>query len=195
VLSSAGVAFGSLTFALAAAMGAAAQFGMPINHSDPKLEPATVRELVGRYCRLDYSGARLNASDWPKLQPLVAWRTNPDYPLFMLTSRFDLDSEAVPEHGKYVVTVHYRLLGKYDMTAGYSQESANQIEDVEFVVAETNGDWRITEVNPSYPHPSRASTLQWLDKKLAEEKDPMAKTIYQQAIEQLQSQRASPLAH
>ena len=48
----------------------------------------------------------------------------------MVTSRFDVDTEPTLEHGKYLVTVHYRLLGKYDMAEGYSQESANTIQDV-----------------------------------------------------------------
>ena len=93
------------------------------------------------------------------------------------------------------MTVHYRLLGRYDMAEGYSQESANQIEDVRFVVSEVNGDWRITEADPSYPHPSRAAALQWINKKLAEAQDPAAKTDLPNAIKQLQSQKSLPFAH
>jgi hypothetical protein len=63
------------------------------------------------------------------------------------------------------------------------------------VVSEVNGDWRITEADPSYPHPSRAAALQWINKKLAEAQDPAAETIYQSAIKQLQSQTSSPFAH
>jgi len=193
VLRSLRLAFISLACLTVLATGAEAQFGVPLNHTDPKLEPVTVRELVARYCRLDYAGARLNSTDWVKLQPLVAWQANPDYSLFMVTSRFDVDTDLVPEHGRYQVTVHYRLLGKYYMSEGYSQESANQVEDVQYVVAEVNGDWRITDVEPNYPHPSRAAALQWVNKKLAEAQDPVAKTIYQHAVEQLQAQKATPL--
>jgi len=187
------LAFISLACLTVLAAGAEAQFGVPLNHTDPKLEPVTIRELVARYCRLDYAGARLNSADWVKLQPLVAWQANPDYSLFMVTSRFDVDADLVPQHGRYQVTVHYRLLGKYDMSEGYSQESANQIEDVKYIVAEVNGDWRITEAEPNYPHPSRAAALQWVNKKLAEAQDPVAKITYQHAIEQLQSQKATPV--
>jgi len=173
---------------------AMAQFGMPLNHSDPKLEPATVRELVARYCRLDYAGVRLNQADWPKLQPVVSWPSNPDYSLFMITSRFDVGTDDVPEHGKYVIVVHYRLLGKFDLSEGYSIDSANQVEDIRYTVAEVNGEWRITDAEPGYPHPSRAATLQWLNRKLAEAKDEASQTIYQNAITRLQTQNASPLA-
>jgi hypothetical protein len=36
--------------------------------------------------------------------------------------------------------------------------------------------------------------LQWLNAKLADTQDPVAKTIYQNAIDRLQKQNASPLA-
>jgi hypothetical protein len=174
--------------------GALAQFGMPVGHTDPKLEPATVRELVARYCRLDYAGARLNPADWPKLRPVVSWTSNPDYPLFMVTSRFDIDTDAIPEHGKYIVGVHYRLLGKFDLLEGFSVESANHVEDVRYTVAEVNGEWRVTDVEPGYPHPSKAATLQWLNGKLANAKDAASQMIYQNAMSRLQTQNASPTA-
>lgn len=181
-------------FVLLVAIGASAQFGVPLNHSDPKLEPVTVRELVARYCRMDYAGARLVASDWPKLEPMVAWRTNPDFPLFMVTSRFDVDADLGLEHGKYRVVVHYRLLGKYDMTEGYSEETLNQIQNVLFTVAEVNGDWRITGAEPNYPHASKTAAVQWLSQQLSATQDAMAKTIYQHALDQLQAQKVTPLA-
>ena len=125
----------------ATAVGASAQFGVPLNHEDPKLEAVTIRELVAKYCRMDYAGARLSPADWPKLQPMVAWNANPDYSLFVVTSRFDVDPILGLEHGKYPITVHYRLVGRYDMAEGYSEESPNQIQDVQFVVSDVNGDW------------------------------------------------------
>lgn len=182
----------SLALAMVFVAGARAQFGVPLNHSDPKMEPVAVRELVANYCRMDYSGARLDPGAWLKLQPLVSWKTNPDYPLIMVTSRFDVDAEPIPQHGKYNVTVHYRVLGRYDMGEGYSPESSSAVQDVQFAVSEVNGDWRITDVEPNYPHPSRAATMQWLNKKLAETQDPWSKTIYQHAVEVLQPQKASP---
>jgi hypothetical protein len=110
----------------------------------------------------------------------------------MLTARFDVDTEAVPEHGnKYSVVVHYRLLGKFDLSEGYSTESANHVEDVRYTVTEVNGNWRITDAEPGYPHPSSAATLQWLNGKLAAAKDEASQTIYQNAISRLQTSNAS----
>jgi hypothetical protein len=168
--------------------------GVPLNHTDPKLEPATVRELVARYCRTDYAGARLNSADWPRISPLVAWQSNPDYSLFMVTSRFDVGSDLSFEHGKYEVSVKYYILGKYDLSEGYSEEPGVPVEEVRFTVAEVNGDWRITEMEPSYPHPSRTAALQWVNQKLAGTTDAVAKTIYQHAIELLQPKKIGPVA-
>ena len=170
------------------------QFGVPLNRSDQQLETVKVRELVAQYCRLDYAGARLNPSDWPKIQPLVAWRANPEFPLFMVTSRFDVSTQIDPDRGKYVVTVIYRLLGKFDMAAGYSRDSSNQIETARYTVSEVNAEWRITEADPSYPHPSKAAAVQWINKKLAEATDPVTKTLYQHALDSLEADKSSPLA-
>ncbi len=170
------------------------QYGVPLNHTDTSLEPVKVRELVAQYCRMDYAGARLSPADWPKIQPTVAWKANPDFSLFMVTSRFDVNNEASFERGKYSVTVRYRVLGKYDLAEGYSQDSTSRVESARFVVSEVNGEWRITEAEPNYPHPSKAAALQWITKKLTETSDPVAKTIYQHAQESLQAQKSSPLA-
>ena len=188
------VVFASLAFLAAFAAGAQAQFGIPLNRSDPKQDSENARDLVERFCRMDYAGARLDQSQWPKVQPLVSWRANPEFPLMMVTIRFDVDPEPTPEHGKYMVTVHYRLLGKYDMAEGYSNESVKAVQDVQFVVSEVNGDWRITDAEPNYPHPSRAAVLQWLNKKLAEAQDPASKIIYQHAVDALQPQKPAASA-
>jgi hypothetical protein len=173
---------------------AVAQLGMPLGHTDPKLEPAMVRELVARYCRLDYAGARLNPPDWPKLQSVVSWPSNPDYSLFMITARFDVGNDAVSEHGKYLVMVRYRLLGKFDLSEGYLVDTANHVEDVQYTVAEVNGEWRVTDVEPGYPHVSKAATLQWLNGKLANAQDEALKTIYQNALDRLQPEKTAPSA-
>jgi hypothetical protein len=166
--------------------GLRAQMDMPLNHADPALEPVTVRELVARYCRTDYAGARLNPSDWPKMQPLVSWREDPEFPLFMVTARFDVSSALDSQHGKYGVTVHYRILGKYDLAEGYSQEPGNQVREVRFTVAQVNNEWKITDAEPNYPYVSKAAAIQWVNRKLAEASDPVAKTLYENALKRLQ---------
>ncbi len=181
----------SIALIVLASASASAQFGVPLDHTDPRLEPVTVRELVARYCRLDYAGARLVPSDWPKLQPTVAWPTNPDYSLFMVTARFDVEAELTSEHGKYSVTVHYRSLGKFDLSEGYSEDPGALVQSVVFTISEVNGEWRITEVEPNYPHPSRAAALQWINLKLSQTKDPATMSIYQHALQDLKAPNGS----
>lgn len=176
---------------LLGALCASAQIGVPLNHSDPKVEMASVRELVARYCRMDYAGARLNPADWPKLQPMVAWRQNPDFSLFMVASRFDVENELGFSHGKYQISVRYRVTGKYDLSEGYSAEDANTVRTSVFTVSEVNGEWRISEIVPSEPYISRAAALQWINQKLAGATDPVSKTTYQQALQQLQAPRSA----
>lgn len=174
--------------------GAAGQFGVPLNRTDQNLEPAQNRELVASYCRLDFSGARLRPADWPKLQPLVAWRTDPEFPVFAVTSRFDVDPALYAERGKYTIAVRYRLLGTFSLTEGYSDESFGRIETLTFTVAEVNGDWRITEIQPSHPHVSKAAAVQWINAKMAATQDPAMKALYQHALDVLGKQNASPFA-
>ncbi len=126
------------------------------------------------------------------MQPLVSWPSNLDYPLIMVSSRFDVDPEPVPQHGKFLVVVHYRLIGRYDMGEGFSVDSSKSVQDATFVVSEVNGDWRISDIDPNYPHPSRAAVLQWLNKKLSQPTpDPASKVIYQHAVQDLQPAKSS----
>jgi hypothetical protein len=170
-----------------------AQFPVQLGHTnDDAARPAEVRALVANYCRLDYEGARLDSGSWAKVQPLVAWRGNPEYSHIDAVSRFTVESDPVQRHGKYSVTVHYRLLGSYDTAAGYAREPADSMQDVNYMVGLTNGEWKIVEADNLYPHPSRAALLKWLTAKAAATQDSGAKARYQQALQQLQSQSGSP---
>jgi hypothetical protein len=186
------VTFGLFAVLATLVVGAAAQFGLPLSHTDPQSNSTTARELVEQYCRRDYAGARLDPADWPKLQPLVSWQSNLDYPLIMVSSRFDVDPEPISQHGKFLIVVHYRLIGRYDMGEGYSVDSSKSTQDATFVVSEVNGDWRITDIDPSYPHASRAAVLQWLNKKLSQPApDPASKVIYEHALQDLQPAKST----
>jgi hypothetical protein len=172
---------------------ALAQFPVNINHADDS-QPAQIRELVSKYCRTEYEGARLDPQSWSKIQPLVWWRSSPEYTQIDVISRYTVDSEPVSNHGKYVVAVHYRLLGVYDLTTGYVPEPEVAAQDVSFTVTNENTEWRIADAENTFPHPSRAAMLKWLNDKLSSTQDEAAKVRYQQALKQLQAQSASPFA-
>jgi hypothetical protein len=170
-----------------------AQFPVSINHSADSV-PAEMRELVSKYCRLDYEGASLDQQSWPKIQPIVWWKSNPDYTQIDVVSRYTVDSEPESNHGKYIVAVHYRLLGVLDLATGYAPEPEGTTQDVSFLVTNENTEWRIADAENTFPHPSRAVMLKWLNDKIASTQDETAKTRYQTALKQLQAQSASPFA-
>ena len=43
-----------------------AQFPVPMGRAEQDTKAEQIRELVSKYCRLDYEGARLGPQGWPK---------------------------------------------------------------------------------------------------------------------------------
>jgi hypothetical protein len=171
-----------------------AQFPVNLNRAEEEAVPARMRELVSKYCRLDYEGARLDPQSWEKVQPLVWWRASPGYTQIDVISRYTVDSQPESSHGKYIVAVHYRLLGIYDLATGYVPEPEATTQDVSFTVTTENTEWRIADSENTSPHPSRAVMLKWLSDKISTTQDEAAKARYQDALRQLQAQSASPFA-
>lgn len=183
----------AVAFFLIAASFAVAQFPVDLNSIHQDSQPAKIHELVARYCRTDYEGARLDPQSWEKVQPMVWWHTNPDFTQIDVISRYTVETEPSSSHGKYTMTVQYRLLGIYDMATGYVPEPG-ATQDVSFTVTGENGEWRVADAENTYPHPSRAIMLKWLNDKISSTQDEAAKTRYQEALKLLQAQSASPFA-
>ncbi len=180
-------------FCLLMAGTAFAQFGIP-TQIPKQTTDADIRNKVAQYCRLDYTGARLTEQDFEKLKPVVNWPKNPDFPLIDVVSRYDVSSTVAPEHGKWTVTVTYHLLGRFTLGQGYSTETAGTDREAEFTVQDINGDLKVTDLDPNYPHPARAAMLKWLEAKEAAAPDPATKIIYEQAVKDLSAQSGSPFA-
>ncbi len=173
---------------------ALAQFPMPMNRPEEDTQPAQIRELVSKYCRLDYEGARLDPQAWPKFQSLVWWQSDPGYNQINVVARYSVEAPPASSHGKYLVTVQYRLLGVYDLSNGYMPEPTGTTQNVDFSVSSEDNQWRIADAENTLPHPSRAAMLKWLNEKLNSTQDEAAKTRYQGALKLLQAQSASPFA-
>jgi hypothetical protein len=167
---------------------------MQIPHTEQDTKTADMRELVSKYCRFDYEGARLSEQGWTKMEPLVSWKTNQEYVEMNVISRYSVDQEVSENHGKYTVTVHYRLLGSYNLVTGYVPEPPSTQQTVQFTVTDNKGDFRIMDSENSLPHPSRTAMLKWLNEKLGSAQDDAAKRRYEEALRQLQAQPASPFA-
>src|ERR1019366_8746831 len=80
----------SIVFLFAVGSAARAQFPLPLNHVEQDTKAEQMRELVSKYCRLDYDGARMDPQGWPKLQSLVWWKTSPDYTQMNVISRYTI---------------------------------------------------------------------------------------------------------
>ncbi|MGD0931897.1 MAG: hypothetical protein ABR902_14700 [Candidatus Korobacteraceae bacterium] len=171
-----------------------AQFPVPTQTTKEDPEPAQIHELVSKYCRLDYEGARLDAQAWPKFEPIVWWKSNPNYTRIDVVARYSVDLPPEASKGKYVVSVHYRLLGTYDLTTGYVREPQVSNQDVDFLVSSENLEWRIADAENTSPHLSRAAMLNWLNRQITTAPDQAAKTRYEDALKQLQAQSGSPFA-
>lgn len=181
-----------LVFMLLSVASAFAQFGIP-TQLPKQTNDAEVRNKVGQYCRLDYLGGRLSDQDWQKLKPVVNWTSNPDFPLIDVVSRYDIGTNVTQEHGKWHVAVTYHLLGRFTIGQGYSTEASGSDKEADFTVQEINGELKVIDVDPNYPHASRASMLKWLESKQAAA-DPNTKVIYDEAIKALSAQSGSPFA-
>ena len=165
-----------MVFVFAAGSAARAQFPLPLNHVEQDTK------------------ARLDPQAWPKLQALLWSTTNPDYTQIDIVSHYTVETAPVLAHGKYTITVHYRLLGRFETGIGYTPEAAKSDEDVDYTVTAVNDEWRINDADPNFPHPSRAAMLKWLNDKISTTQDASAKNLYQEALRELQAQSGSPFA-
>lgn len=172
-----------------------AQFPLPTQRPQEDATGAQVRELVSKYCRMDYEGLRFDAKNsWSKFQPIVWWTAPQDFTKIDVIARYTVDPEPVEDHGKFSVMVHYRLLGTFDPGLGYVPEPDGATQDVYYSVTQQNSEWRIADSDNPLPHPSRAAMLKWLNTQLAAAQDDAAKARYQDALDRLQKQSASPFA-
>ena len=155
---------------------------MPTQRPQEDMTGAQVREIVSKYCRLDYEGARLDPASWPKFQPLVWWTSAPEMSKINVIARYAVDAAPVDNHGKFSVTVHYRLLGTFDPALGYIREPEGSNQDVYYSVIQQNTEWRISDSDNNLPHPSRAAMIKWLNAQIAVTQDETLKGRYQSAL-------------
>jgi hypothetical protein len=193
-VSSARRAFILATFLCSAAGLLFAQFPMSTQRPPEDITGVQMRELVSKYCRLDYEGGRLDPKAWSKFQPIVWWNAMPEVTKVNVVARYTVDPEPTIDRNKASITVHYRVLGMFDPALGYVREPEGTTQDVYFSLTQQNTEWRIADADNTLPHPSRAAMLKWLTQQIGITQDEAVKTRYQRALETLQQQSASPFA-
>lgn len=171
---------------------ACAQANVVINPGERSNRNAEFRQLASSYCRLDYDGARLSPEGWTRLQPLTSWRQNPDFKRIAVVNRYQVLPDMVYDHGRYYFTIEYDISGEYDLSSGYFPDPTRVI--VQVAVGETNGDTRVMETSESRPFVGRPRFLLWLQARLNNETDPVAKATLQASLQRLQEQQRKPVA-
>jgi hypothetical protein len=126
---------------------------------------AAQKVLLSSYCRLEFEGARLQASGWNRLKPFTSLRSNPDFSRVVIVTRYDIEAPAQPTEQLYA---NYHVVGLYDESEGYSDHSTN--DRVEFRVQEQNGNLLVTEVAPDTPHVSPRAAVAWMNLRLSDPK-------------------------
>ncbi len=167
---------------------------MPTQRPSEDLTSVQMRELVSRYCRLDYEGGRLDPKAWSKFQPLVWWSSMPEVTKVNVVARYTVDPEPSIDHNRASISVHYRVLGTFDPALGYLREPEGTNQDVYYSLTQQNTEWRIADADNTLPHPSRAAMLKWLAQQVSTASDETVKARYQSSLDTLQQQSASPFA-
>ncbi len=132
-------------------------------------------EVVKRYAKLDYRGARLNAESQQVLRPHVAWRDEPawgsvvvvaDYTVLQQTKEWDIVSMLEAR-----IPVEYRVLGTvYWKTASFLPDPGT--ERVSFRVKGRAMRWRIVEPQIP-PHVGVKRMINFVRQAILLETDPV----------------------
>lgn len=147
--------------ALIATALAAPTFGQQVGY---KLKARTIaevsaeqRQVVGRWCRLDYDGMRLTPDAWSKFAPLTTLKNNPEFRGIQIVSRY----QVLPaERPSVEASVAYVLIGHFELGPGFTRESGTTT--VNYRIADRDGQLVIADVEPARPHVSRQAALAWL---------------------------------
>ena len=124
---------------------------------------ASQKILLSNFCRLDFEGARLQATGWNRLKPFTSLHSNPEFERIVVVLRFDVESVERPSE---TVRVNYKAVGYYSETEGYTAISAN--DHVTFRTQEQHGDLMVTEITPAAPHVSPRAAIDWMNLRISD---------------------------
>lgn len=173
--------FSALTSAAPAQLSPAPQPGVNLrSHSFSELYAAQ-KTLLSNYCRLDFEGARLEASGWSRFKPFTSLRANPEFNRIVIVTRFNIDT---PEQPVEELSASYQIAGFYQEDEGYTAQPGSG--QVTFRVQEQNGDLLVTEVRPESPHVSPRAAIAWMTLRLADPKtSDLERAHLKDAVQQL----------
>ena len=152
---------------------------------DIRHDPA---EIVKKYARLDFKGARLEPASQEVLHPFIDWREEPLWGTVVV-----IESYEVLDHTKYweiispleaVIPVQYRVLGKmYWETGTFLAEP--RVEQIPFRVKGKRHRWRL--MGPHIPpHVGLKRMIKFVRHAILQETDPSRReqlSVLQQELE------------
>ncbi|HYE24492.1 MAG TPA: hypothetical protein VEG32_04750 [Clostridia bacterium] len=144
---------------LAAAMAAPAfaQVGYKLKTRSIAELSAEQRQVVGRWCRLDYDGLRLTPGAWEKFAPLTTMKSNPEFRGIQIVSRYQVLPSDRPS---MEASVAYIVIGQFELGPGFTREPGKTT--VNYRLTDRDGQLMIADIEPSRPHVSRQAALAWL---------------------------------
>ena len=151
-----------LTSAALAQFGSAPQPGVKLRGRSFSELFAAQKTLLSNYCRLDFEGARLEASGWNRFKPYTSLRANPEFNRVVIVTRFNIES---PEQPVDELSASYQSVGFYQEGEGFTDEASS--DQVTFRVQEQNGDLLVTAIRPESPHVSPRAAIAWMNVRLA----------------------------
>lgn len=178
----------ALTSAALAQLSSAPQSGVKLGGRSFSELYAAQKILLSNYCRLDFEGARLQATGWSRFKPYTSLRTNPEFNRVVIVTRFNIET---PEQPVEELSATYQTVGFYQENEGYTAQASS--DQVTFRVREQNGDLLVTEVRPESPHVSPRAAIAWMNLRVADPKtSDLDRAYLKDALQQLNNLLPQP---
>lgn len=100
----------------------------------------TPKEVVARFCKLDFAGHRLSSASYPQIAPLVMYPEESGWDTVLGVSKYEIRNQTI--EGKAAkVTVYYEI----DRAWPLEMERINELSNATFNLKQENGTWKISE--------------------------------------------------
>ena len=100
----------------------------------------TPKEVVARFCKLDFEGHRLSSASYPHIAPLVMYPEESGWDTVLGVSKYEIRNQTI-EGNTAKVTVHYEI----DRSWPLEMERINELSNATFNLKQENGTWKISK--------------------------------------------------
>ena len=100
----------------------------------------TPKEVVTRFCKLDFEGHRLSSASYSQIAPLVMYPDEPGWDTVLGVHKYEIVNQTI-EGNAAKVTVRYEI----DRSWPYEIEIVNKLRNGTFNLNQENGTWKISK--------------------------------------------------